>query len=79
MYQGLLRILAWYVANHLITAENEASASLIDGYILTVLIDVCGVLLIANIIRIFFWLGNRFETRKLLLLPSFMILTKSVV
>jgi hypothetical protein len=26
-------------------------------------LDVCGVLLIANITRIFFWLGNRFETR----------------
>jgi len=24
--------------------------------------DVCGVVIIANIIRIFFWLGNRFET-----------------
>jgi hypothetical protein len=30
------------------------------------LADVCGVLLIANIIRIFFWLGNRFETRMLI-------------
>ncbi|ORY33113.1 PQ loop repeat-domain-containing protein [Naematelia encephala] len=24
--------------------------------------DVCGVVLVANIIRIYFWLGNRFET-----------------
>ncbi|WVN90572.1 uncharacterized protein L203_105812 [Cryptococcus depauperatus CBS 7841] len=23
--------------------------------------DICGVVIIANIIRIFFWLGNRFE------------------
>lgn len=30
-------------------------------------LDVCGVLLIANIIRIFFWLGERFEIRKLTL------------
>lgn len=27
--------------------------------------DVCGVIIIANIIRIFFWLGEHFEIRKL--------------
>lgn len=30
-------------------------------------VDVCGVLLIANIVRIFFWIGERFELRKLAL------------
>lgn len=29
----------------------------------TDVIDVCGVVIIANICRIFFWFGARFETR----------------
>jgi hypothetical protein len=24
--------------------------------------DVCGVIIIANVTRVFFWLGNRFES-----------------
>jgi len=40
--------------------------------------DVCGVLLIANIIRVFFWLGNRFEipllVQSLLLILSQLLL-----
>ncbi|OCF40946.1 hypothetical protein I317_05224 [Kwoniella heveanensis CBS 569] len=40
--------------------------------------DVCGVLLVANIVRVFFWLGNRFETpllvQSLLLILSQLLL-----
>ncbi|WVR09058.1 hypothetical protein IAU60_006119 [Kwoniella sp. DSM 27419] len=40
--------------------------------------DVCGVVIIANIIRVFFWLGNRFETpllvQSLLLILSQLLL-----
>ena len=28
-------------------------------------LDVCGVVIVANTIRIFFWLGKLFETREL--------------
>ncbi|KAI9636764.1 uncharacterized protein MKK02DRAFT_33885 [Dioszegia hungarica] len=39
--------------------------------------DVCGVLLIANIIRIFFWLGNRFETP--LLVQSILLIVSQLL
>lgn len=32
--------------------------------------DVCGVVIIANIIRVFFWLGERFELGKPSFVPS---------
>ncbi|WWC64022.1 uncharacterized protein I303_106628 [Kwoniella dejecticola CBS 10117] len=39
--------------------------------------DVCGVLLIANTIRVFFWLGNRFETP--LLIQSLLLILSQLV
>ncbi|WVQ63896.1 uncharacterized protein L199_002052 [Kwoniella botswanensis] len=39
--------------------------------------DVCGVLLIANIIRVFFWLGNRFEIP--LLIQSLLLIISQLV
>ncbi|WWC91207.1 uncharacterized protein L201_006149 [Kwoniella dendrophila CBS 6074] len=39
--------------------------------------DVCGVLLIANIIRVFFWLGNRFETP--LLIQSLLLIVSQLI
>ncbi|WVW79363.1 hypothetical protein I302_101331 [Kwoniella bestiolae CBS 10118] len=40
--------------------------------------DVCGVLLIANIIRVFFWLGNRFEI-PLLMQSIFLIISQLIL
>ncbi|OCF56459.1 hypothetical protein L486_06403 [Kwoniella mangroviensis CBS 10435] len=39
--------------------------------------DVCGILLIANIIRVFFWLGNRFEIP--LLIQSLLLIISQLV
>ncbi|WRT69075.1 uncharacterized protein IL334_006058 [Kwoniella shivajii] len=39
--------------------------------------DVCGVILVANIIRVFFWLGNRFETP--LLIQSLLLIVSQLL
>ncbi|WWC73092.1 uncharacterized protein I206_107057 [Kwoniella pini CBS 10737] len=39
--------------------------------------DVCGVLLIANTVRVFFWLGNRFETP--LLIQSLLLIVSQLI